>query len=68
MRLSWNEARARAAAFAEDWKDAACEKGETQSFHNAFFRVFGVQRRSPAALAEGADQLVTPARAVGGDD
>ena len=25
----------RAAAFAEDWKDAAYEKGETQSFYNA---------------------------------
>ena len=32
MRLSWNEVRARAAAFAEDWKDAAYEKGETQSW------------------------------------
>ena len=29
MRLSWNEVRARAAAFAEDWKDAAYEKGES---------------------------------------
>ena len=48
MRLSWNEVRARAAAFAEDWKDAAYEKGETQSFYNSFFRVFGVQRRSVA--------------------
>ena len=48
MRLSWNEVRARAAAFAEDWKDAANEKGDTQSFYNAFFRVFGVQRRSVA--------------------
>ena len=48
MRLSWNEVRARAAAFAEDWKDAAYEKGETQSFYNAFFEVFGVRRRSVA--------------------
>ena len=48
MRLSWNEIRARAAVFAEDWKDAAYEKGETQSFYNAFFRVFDVQRRSVA--------------------
>ena len=32
----------RAAAFAEDWKDAAYEKGETQSFYNAF----GVRRRN----------------------
>ena len=48
MRLSWNEVRARAAAFAEDWKDAACEKGETQSFYNTFFDVFGVRRRNVA--------------------
>ena len=48
MRLSWNEIRVRAAAFAEDWKDAAYEKGETQSFYNAFFDVFGVRRRNVA--------------------
>ena len=48
MRLSWNEVRARAATFAEEWQDAAYEKGETHSFYNAFFRVFGVQRRSVA--------------------
>ena len=48
MRLSWNEVRVRAAAFAEDWKDAAYEKGETQSFYNAFFDVFGVRRRNIA--------------------
>ncbi len=29
-------------------KEAAYEKGETRSFYNAFFRVFGVQRRSVA--------------------
>ena len=48
MRLSWNEVRARAAAFTEEWRDAAYEKGETQSFYNDFFRVFGVKRRSVA--------------------
>ncbi len=48
MRLSWNEVRARAAAFAEEWRDAAYEKGETQSFYNAFFDVFGVRRRNVA--------------------
>lgn len=48
MRLSWNEIRARAAAFAEEFADATYEKGETQSFYNAFFNVFGVKRRSVA--------------------
>ena len=48
MRLTWNEIRARAARFAKDWQDAALEKGETQSFYNDFFKVFGVNRRSVA--------------------
>ncbi|MCY4610952.1 MAG: class I SAM-dependent DNA methyltransferase [Gammaproteobacteria bacterium] len=46
MRLSWNEIRDRTVAFADDWKDATYEKGETQSFYNDFFEVFGVKRRS----------------------
>ena len=57
MRLSWNEVRARAAAFADDWRDAAYEKGETQSFYNAFFRVFGVQRRSVARYEAHVEKL-----------
>jgi len=48
MRLSWNEVRARAAKFAHAWRDAAYEKGETQSFYNDFFEIFGVRRRSVA--------------------
>ena len=39
MRLSWNEIRARAAAFARKWADAGYEKGETQSFYNDLFRI-----------------------------
>ncbi len=57
MRLSWNEVRARAAAFVEDWKDAAYEKGETQSFYNDFFRVFGVRRRNVARYEEHVEKL-----------
>ena len=52
MLLSWNEVRARAAGFAEDWREAAYEKGETQSFYNAFFDIFGVRRRSVARYEE----------------
>ncbi len=48
MRLSWNEIRARAAAFANEFSDATYEKGETQSFYDAFFNIFGVKRRSVA--------------------
>lgn len=52
MRLSWNEIRARAAAFAAEWADAHYEKGETQSFYNDFFEVFGVRRRKVATFEE----------------
>ena len=52
MRLSWNEIRARAARFADEWRDAAYEKGETQSFYNAFFQIFDVRRRSVARYEE----------------
>ena len=52
MRLSWNEIRIRAAQFAHEWKDAAYEKGETQSFYNDFFGIFGVRRRSVARYEE----------------
>ena len=48
MRLSWNEIRVRAFKFAEKWRDASYEKGETQSFYNDFFDVYGIQRRSVA--------------------
>ena len=52
MRLSWNEIRTRAAKFADDWRDAAYEKGETQSFYNDFFGIFDVKRRSVARYEE----------------
>jgi len=52
MHLSWNEIRARAAGFAQEWKDAKYEKGETQSFYNDFFQVFGVSRRRVASYEE----------------
>ncbi|MCY3747567.1 MAG: class I SAM-dependent DNA methyltransferase, partial [Acidobacteria bacterium] len=52
MRLSWNEIRARAASFAQKWADAGSEKGETQSFYNDFFDIFGVRRQSVARYEE----------------
>ncbi len=57
MRLSWNEVRVRAAKFAEEWRDAAYEKGETQSFYNEFFEVFDVRRRSVARYEEHVSKL-----------
>jgi len=52
MRLSWNEIRARAAGFAEDWKGKGYERGETQTFYNEFFEVFGVPRKKVAIFEE----------------
>ena len=57
MRLSWNEIRARAAVFATEWQDAAYEKGETQSFYNDFFTIFGVKRRTVARYEEHVKRL-----------
>ena len=52
MRLSWNEVRARAARFVDEWQDATDEQSETHSFYNDFFEIFGVRRRSVARYEE----------------
>ena len=57
MRLSFNEIRARASRFAADYADATYEKGETQTFYNDFFQIFGVQRRSVARYEEHVKKL-----------
>ena len=49
QRLSWEIIRQRAKEFAADWSDASYEKGETQSFYNDFFAIFGVKRRAVAS-------------------
>ncbi|KJS38568.1 MAG: hypothetical protein VR74_05200 [Hyphomonas sp. BRH_c22] len=57
MHLNFNEIRARAATFAAEWEGAGYEKGETQSFYNDFFEVFGVKRRSVARYEEHVKKL-----------
>ena len=57
MRLSWNEIRTRAAAFSREWADATYEKGETQSFYNEFFEIFGKRRRDVARYEERVQRL-----------
>lgn len=52
MALSWNEIRNRALKFSNDFADAHYEKGETQTFYNEFFNVFGVNRRRVATFEE----------------
>ncbi|HMG46302.1 MAG TPA: DNA methyltransferase [Allosphingosinicella sp.] len=50
MRLSWNEIRTRAAAFARDWEGEGYEKGQTQLFYRDFLDVFGVPVRRVASF------------------
>lgn len=57
MRLNWNEIRTRAAQFAKEWKGAHYEKGESQSFYNDFFRVFGVERKRVAVFEKQVKKL-----------
>jgi len=52
MRLSWNEIRARAAAFAQEWADAGYERGQTQLFYRDFFAIFDLPVRRVAAFEE----------------
>jgi hypothetical protein len=48
MRLGWQEIRRRAKEFSTRWKDAHYEKGETQTFYNEFFQIFGIDRKRVA--------------------
>jgi hypothetical protein len=57
LRLSWNEIKIRAKAFSEEWKDAVYEKGETQSFYDDFFNVFGIKRKSVGRYEEAVKDL-----------
>ncbi|ABS64215.1 methylase [Parvibaculum lavamentivorans DS-1] len=52
MRLSWNEIRARAARFSEEWKGVTRERAETQTFYNEFFQIFDIPRRRVASYEE----------------
>ena len=57
MRLSWNEIRLRAAAFAKDWKGEGYEKGQTQLFYRDLFDVFGMPVRRVAAFEDPVKKL-----------
>jgi hypothetical protein len=57
MRLSWQEIRTRARRFSERWADAHYEKGETQSFYNEFFEIFGVDRKKVAVFERKIDLI-----------
>lgn len=55
--LSTAEVKARAAAFAREWKDAHYERGQTQTFYNEFFEVFGMSRKRLASFEEPVKRL-----------
>ena len=43
--------------FSKDWENAKYEKGETQTFYNEFFEVFGVKRRNVAIYEKAVKKL-----------
>ena len=57
MRLSWNEIRTRAAAFAREWAGHGYEKGQTQLFYQAFFNIFDMPVRRVATFEEPVKKL-----------
>ncbi|MEO8197171.1 MAG: DNA methyltransferase [Thermoanaerobaculia bacterium] len=65
MPLSWNEIRDRSVAFVREWSDESSEDAEAKSFWDAFFHVFGVERRrlaqfeAPVSLVRNAGKTAT---------
>lgn len=57
MRLSWNEVRVRAATFSNEHAKSSYEKGETQTFYNEFFEIFGVARKRVAVYEKQVNKL-----------
>jgi hypothetical protein len=57
MPLSLNEIRTRATSFVHDWREVANERGEAQTFWNAFFDVFGLSRKRLASFEQAVRKL-----------
>ena len=57
MRQSWSEIRRKAHDFADRWSEARYERGETQTFYNEFFTMFGVSLRRVATFEEPVKRL-----------
>ena len=55
--LSWNEIKSRAIAFSREHKDSRSESGNSQSFWNDFFDIFGIKRRTVASFEEPVKKL-----------
>jgi hypothetical protein len=52
MALGWSEIRSRATTFAYEWRGQGCEKGDSQTFLNEFFEVFGISRKRIAVFEQ----------------
>lgn len=52
MLLEWSEMEERALNFSKEFKDAHYEKGETHTFYDNFFEIFGITRRRVATFEE----------------
>jgi type II restriction/modification system DNA methylase subunit YeeA len=57
MILSWNEIKSRALEFSQEWAGEASEDAEAKSFWDAFFRVFGINRRRLASFEKAVKKL-----------
>ena len=57
MPLSWNEIKHRAIAFSKKWQHETREDAEAKSFWDAFFLVFGKERRVVASFEEPVKKL-----------
>ncbi len=59
MPLSWNEIRARATAFAAEWKGTESEDAHAKPFWVEFFDVFGVSQRKVSSFEKRVNKLGT---------
>jgi len=57
MALSWNEIKRRAIDFSKEWVDETRENAEAKSFWDAFFHIFGIERRRIATFEEPVKKL-----------
>ena len=57
--LTWNDIRASANRFVNEWRGETRERAEKDSFWNDFFGVFGVSRRRVAVFEQLAQRLST---------
>ncbi|MCF6174753.1 MAG: hypothetical protein L3J71_03190 [Victivallaceae bacterium] len=57
MALSWNEIKRRSIDFSNEWNHESREHAEAKSFWDAFFNIFGIERRRIATFEEPVKKL-----------